>query len=130
MQSYHNQAAFVRQQFPDDAMAAYRAGFASVAEQTPDLHLYRLIQIFNTPLLNIPLYKANDFNYSFWKSIGYKSMPAGSTCHIWTFQRQECSSLVIPEFRFDGLFSLHSPTLSVEQLAEAHQQVCQLVQQD
>jgi hypothetical protein len=79
----------------------YGRGFATLANMTPNLRLYRLIQVFNTPIQSLSYKEAAKTQFAFWgqKPPGAKK---GGFCHLWFFEK------FVIEFGFDDRLRLYS----------------------
>jgi hypothetical protein len=110
---------------PDDAAQwqAFRASFASIERRTADLRLYRLIQLLNTPLVNVCVKDAYDVRYKFWERIHLPDFARDKWSHLWSYQAASDNGRVVAEFGFDHALHLHSPELSEAQLSKALQKI-------
>lgn len=91
--------------------AAYRFNFAQLAKMTPDLALYRLIRLFNTPLSTVSTREAGHAQWAYWQGHvqTIAPLPGAEACaHLWFFDDQTDGDLVVLEYGFDGELTLRS----------------------
>ncbi len=107
--------------------AAYRFNFAQLAKMTPDLALYRLVRLFNTPLLTVSTREAGHANWAFWQGHVQPIVPpAGGVAgaHLWFFDDASDGDVVVLEYGFDGELTLRTALKPLQQLERRYAQIC------
>lgn len=99
--------------------AAYRFNFAQLARLTPDLRLYRLVRIFNTPLLTMTTREAGHAQWRYWHGkIQKLTPPEGGepVAHLWFFADQSDGDHLVVEYGFDGTLAMRTQTKQMQAL--------------
>ena len=105
----------------DESMwPVYRFNFAQLAEQTPDLHFYQLVRVFNTPLVSMSPKDARTTQYALWGGRAPAGAEGKGYCHLWYFRALTDQALIALEYGYDGIFSVRSDARSVAELGEVH----------
>lgn len=104
-------AAFGRA-LPDDAAedAAYRFSFPQLARMTPDRRFYRLMQLFNTPLMTVTSREAGRSQFAYWGGTMQAMMDDHRYAHFWFFRDQTDGDLVVLEHSFTAMLRVRSAT--------------------
>jgi hypothetical protein len=103
----------------DAEWAAYRFNFAQLAKMTPDLRLYRLVRLFNTPLSTMSTREAGHAGWAYWQGHVQAITPVagGEACaHLWFFDDGRDGDTVVLEYGFDAQLSLRTLVKPREQL--------------
>ena len=110
-----------RQVAIDEALwSGYRFGFAQLAEQTPDLHFYQLVRLFNTPLVSLSSKDARTAQYALWGGRAPAGADGTSYCHLWYFRAQVDQALIALEYGYDGNVAMRCDQRSLVELKEAY----------
>jgi hypothetical protein len=118
--SYRDDAAFRAAPRPAAETAAFARSFAQLARQTPDSHLYRLVQIFNTPLLSLTSRDAGRSEFRLWRG-ARPSFDGGSRwAYLWFFTDETDGDDVAVEFGFEGGLTLWSRLKDRDELARRY----------
>jgi hypothetical protein len=102
----------------------YRFSFAPLAAQTPDLHFYRLVQHFNTPLLTMSRKDAGRSRYAYWQGETPAERIKGGFAYFWFFDDRSDGDLIVLEYDFDGRFTLRSARKTAAALRGYYDAVC------
>lgn len=121
--NFRDDAAFRSVDHPESLRPAFRFSFPQLAQATPDLHFYGLIQIFNTPLFSMTSREAGRSSFAYWGGTSPCFIGEQRFAHFWFFEDQVDPDLVALEFGFDGGFVLHSRNKSATELAARHAEI-------
>ncbi len=121
--SFRDDPAFRGVAVAESERAAFRFSFTQLALGTPDLHFYRLIQLFNTPLLSLTTRDAGRSQFAFWRGAAPTFRDEFRSAHFWFFRDQTDRDLVVAEYAFDGGLVLYSEKKPAAELARRHAQI-------
>jgi hypothetical protein len=112
---------------PEAERAAFNFSFPTLSRQTKDLHFYRLIQIFNTPLRSLSSRDAGRSQFGYWQG----RMPSFASeswwAHLWFYGDKQDGDLIVVEYGFEGGLTLWSRTKTEDDLWERYREICAAV---
>ncbi len=120
---HRNDGAFRGIAVQEAERPAFRFSFPQLAQETPDLHFYKLIQIFNTPLFSMTSRDAGRSSFAYWGGSSPCFIGDQRFAHFWFFEDQLDKDRLALEFGFDGGFSLYSAKKSASELALRHAEI-------
>lgn len=120
---FRDDAAFRAVAHPEALRPAFRFSFPQLAQETPDLHFYGLIQLFNTPLFSMTSREAGRSSFAYWGGTSPCFIGEQRFAHFWFFEDQLDRDFLALEFGFDGGFVLHSRKKEAEELAARHAEI-------
>ena len=113
---------------PESERPAFLFSFPQLARQTPNLHFYRLIQLFNTPLLCLDSKDMGHHDFAYWKGVRPKVQMRNNYLYFWFFSDQNDDDLIVVEYGFDGGLTLRSEKKPAAKLQAFYQEICQRVE--
>lgn len=122
-ESYRDDAAFRAVEHPEALRPAFRFSFPQLAQETPDLHFYGLIQLFNTPLFSMTSREAGRSSFAYWGGAAPCFIGEQRFAHFWFFEDQIDRDFLALEFGFDGGFVLRSRLKDARELAVRHAEI-------
>ena len=117
---YRHDDLFLATTVHESEMATFNFSFPQLAKQTPDLRFYRLIQIFNTPLLSLSTREAGQSGFAYWRGASPKFRDDFRWAHFWFFNDASDGDTLVVEYGFDGGLILHSEIKSPDELANRY----------
>jgi hypothetical protein len=121
--AFRDEAAFRARPLDEALWDPYRFNFAQLAKQTPDLHFYRLVRLFNTPLVSMSPKDARSTQYALWGGRAPAGAEGQGYCHLWYFDDQADRALVALEYGYDGRFAVRSDCRSPDELQRLHAEI-------
>ena len=114
---------------------AYRAAFNRLAALTPDLRLYRLIRLFNAPLLSLSTRDAGHVQWAPWqgKVEPFLVEQAGEPrAHLWFFgvegdAKATDADVVVLEYTFDAGLCLRADSKPLAYLHKRYDAICRRI---
>lgn len=122
---FRDDASFLSVESSDPAkeMTTFQFSFPQLSKQTPDLRFYKLIQVFNTPLLSLSSREAANAGFAYWRGVSPQFRDDRRWAHFWFFRDAGDQDDVVVEFGFDGGLVLYSEKKSVTEVAAKFQKV-------
>lgn len=106
-------------------MASFRFSFPQLSKQTPDLRFYRLIQIFNTPLLSLSTREAGRSQFAFWNGVSPDAFRDDFRwAHLWFFKDANDGDDLAVEYGYEGGLTLYSRRKSQVDLTSRYAEIC------
>lgn len=106
-----------------DEGRVFRFSFPQLSVETPDLRFYRLIQIFNTPLLSVTTRDAGRTAYALWHGKQHATREDGRFAHLWFFKDETDGDDVVLEYGFNGAFRAYSRVKSPVELTARYRTI-------
>lgn len=120
---HQDDAAFRSFTVPEAERVAFKFSFPQLALQTPDLHFYKLIQLFNTPLYSMTSREAGRSGFAYWGGASPCFIGEQRFAHFWFFADGTDGDRLVLEFGFNGAFVLHSARKSTDELRVRHAEI-------
>lgn len=117
---FRDDAAFRGQVIDPSEMTTYQFSFPQLSSQTADLHFYRLIRVFNTPLLSITPRDSGRSDHALWSGIAPVFVGTNPWAHLWFFADQTDGDTIAVVYGFDGGFTLHATLKDGSELERRH----------
>lgn len=122
-QAFYDPETFRAGRLDDALWPAFRFNFSQLSLQTPDLYFYRLVRLFNTPLVSMSPKDARTTQYALWGGRAPAGADGKGYCHLWYFRAQADDALIALEYGYDGIFTVRSEQRSLVELAEIHREI-------
>lgn len=107
-----------------ELLGAYRFNFSTLAKQSPDLRLYRLVQLFNTPLFSMTTRDAGRSSFAYWHGKSPEMPGDHQHAHFWFFRDGRDQDLVVLEYGFDQGLVLRSESKSRDVMRRLYDEIC------
>lgn len=126
--AHRDDALFLATEPPVAEMASFRFSFPQLAKQNPDLRFYRLIQIFNTPLLSLSTRDAGRNAFAYWRGVPPMAFrDEFKWAHLWFFKDGDDGDDLVVEYGFEGGLTLHSRLRTRQELVTRYAEICRRV---
>lgn len=127
VRSFRDCSLFAAIPADEKQLASFRASFPSLYKQSPDPRLYRLSQIFNTPLLSMSGALASKHKFAYWGMVKPENWSRTGWSYFWYFNDLRDDDLIVLNYTFDEQLIIYSSNKPPKRLFDYYREVSEKI---